>query len=218
MRILVLDLSLTSTGWALMEGERYTAANITLLARGSLGLDKRIQDHDGGVYPWSYVDAAWQLSAKVERLVKEHLPDTIVIEETNGARQRFVQKALEFMHFAVLVPLLELNQIEYVSTKDWRDTIGIRMSKEDKRLNAALRRAQKAGRLAAERKKRGVRGRVNKKHLALRWVKERYGLDLAVNENDQAEAICIGVAWFQGAPISTGDLSTMKRSKETSTT
>lgn len=213
MRVLALDLSLTQTGWAILEGDRLGPDLPLLVQHGCFGLEKPIREHGTGRYPNSYMEAARTLAAKILFTAGALAPEKIVVEETNGARNRFVQKALEFMHFAFLDTCV-LWDVQYVSTSDWRRILGIRLSKGDKHTNAALRRAARAGRLDAKRKELGVKGRVTPKHVAVRWLAEQYGVQLPQGRNDEAEAVAVGVAWFKGAPVSDGEFVKKKRVNE----
>ena len=54
-------------------------------------------------------------------------------------------------------------------------------------------------------KQLGIRGKWTKKMLAVNWVNENYGLKLKLVNNDEAEAICLGVAFLRGALLCDGD-------------
>jgi hypothetical protein len=226
MRILALDLS-TSTGFA--ELETIGTAEPVLLSCGTLKLEKSsILEY--GPYPWSYLRAADEISLKVAELVSRlllfrHL-DAIIIEEINLGKNRYSQRALEWIHCRVLQRISAL-PVYYVSSSEWRHNLGLSMSKEDKRSNRKLSEAKvkaeiqarqlaqkqavfgkerealekqlKAKALADSKKLLGVKGRVNKKHLALRYVNERYHLKLKVKDDDMADAICIGLAYLNKA-------------------
>ena len=64
------------------------------------------------------------------------------------------------------------------------------MSKDDKKHNKNL----------SENKKRiikDVKGRINKKHLAIRFVNNMYNLDFRLKDNNIADAIALGTFVFQ---------------------
>jgi hypothetical protein len=44
-----------------------------------------------------------------------------------------------------------------------------------------------------------VKGKVTTKHLAVRLVNSVYGLGLKQKDNNDADAICLGLAFFAGA-------------------
>lgn len=180
--------------------------NPGILARGSCEATSSAKSE--GDYPWSYLRSAENMAYQIGAIVRDHRPDRVVIEETNGGGRaaRYTQKLLEFVHFAVLLHLREVGAVvEYVSTSTWRKHLGVMVPKEAKRANAKLRRAMREGDaegLRAVKKRLGVRGLYSKKHAAIRWVNETYGLDLRPKDNDVAEAVCLGAARLKGAPVS----------------
>lgn len=206
MRVLALDVS-THLGWALVDG----------VARlGPLPLAYGRQDLNTAVlraqqpYPWSYLDLACATASSVELRVNELLDglDEVVIEETNGAGRagRYDLKLLEFMHHAILQRLRGVVPVTYVSTGDWRRTLGICLTKEDRAGNAALRKAAKLGAAALKEKKTdlGRRGKIDIKNVAVRWARETYGLDLLEGDDDIAEALAIGTARIRGCKLAIG--------------
>ena len=192
-KVLALDIS-SSAGFAYFHGE--------LREYGLTALPNII--HSYGQYPWSFHHAAKDMAARLYERVVHFNPDVVVIEETNLARARYSQKFLEFTH-AYLLELLKVKGVTviYVSSSSWRSTLGLVMSKEDKRNNAKLSRAEKKAREAGtkvDKKSLGIRGKVGKKHLAIRYVNDTYGLNLKVKDNDIADAICLGTAYILDAP------------------
>lgn len=202
MKVLGIDLS-TRAGWAVLEGEPGPDSLPRLLCFGSSELTA--SPHEHGQYPWGYLAAADAQASNLLLVVYEHLPDLIVIEETNGSKNRYTQKLLEFLHAALLRKLWETKiPVVYVSTGDWRSVLAVKLTSDDKKLNAALSRAKAKDDLTAAKARLGVRGRVNKKHAAVRWVNETFHLALKVKHNDEADAICQVVAYFRGVSLSTG--------------
>ena len=118
-------------------------------------------------------------------------------------KQRYSQKALEFIHLATLVALRPLDiPIVYISSSAWRSALGITMTKEDKKNNAKLSKAKKLSTdsgCPVDKKKVGVRGKIGKKHLAVRYINSVYNLDLLMKDNDIADAIALGLAYLKGA-------------------
>lgn len=212
MRILALDIS-TKTGWALLEGEQGSVPRV--VKSGRVVLDGKVRGYAALSYPWDYLKAIEVMAHEIIGEVVEHDPDIVVIEETNGSRSRYTQKILEWLHMGVLRNLDDLTpagaprfkkygQVNYVNTSDWRKAVGATLTKEDKKLNVQVRKLKKAGDKAAL-KTLGVRGKFGKKHAALRYVNNTFGLDLRMRDNDIADAICLGTAWFLGAPICDGN-------------
>ena len=199
MKVLALDIS-TKTGWALLEGGPGLVP--TLLDRGTLTLSRKVQGYGGHPYPVSHLLATSDMASDIAGLWVQHRPDTIVIEETNGSKNRYTQKILEWIHFAVCFHWHRDSRhtpLHYINTSDWRKVVGAVLTKEDKKLNAKVRKLKKAGDKAGL-KVLGVRGKVGKKHVAVRYVNQTFALNLKMKDNDQADAICLGTAYFLGVP------------------
>lgn len=200
MKILALDFS-TNTGWALLEGPSGQIPKIVATGR----IDKPFVDTP---YPWRPMAIAKWIGHDAHQLALYHVPDAIVIEETNKGKNRYSQKQLEFIHFAFLREVFDsgvvsLDHLHYINTSDWRKILGTGLTAEDKKLNAKVRKLWKAGDRKGI-KNLGVRGKVNKKHTALRYVNSTYGLDLRMKDNDVADAICIGTSYFLGVALCDG--------------
>lgn len=197
MRILCLDIS-THAGYAVFDDGQLAF----------YGIVKNLDVVDKfGTYPSNYWLAASNIAQQLAELVKNYNPDVIVVEETNLGKQRYTQKLLEFIHCHFLAFTRAMNvvdKITYISSSAWRKTIGVSLSKEDKKNNSKVYRAKKVAKetgvsVHAAKKALGVKGKVNKKHVAVRFVNEKFGLSLKVKDNDIADAICLGVAYQSGA-------------------
>ena len=212
MKILSLDLS-TSTGYALVEGVEGDKKP-TILEKGTLVLEKPVLTYHRN-YPWNYLFAADAIISQVDGLVNiidaNHGINVVVIEETNLGKNRYAQKTLEWIHHGVVSLLLSKTkygvEVVYLSSSSWRQALGLTMTKDDKKNNKRLSDAKVRAKviaqqqnislpkaLAALKKEMGIRGKVNKKHVALRWVNDTYGLNLKQKDDDIADAICIAVA------------------------
>jgi hypothetical protein len=130
-----------------------------------------------------------------------------VVEETNrSTKSRYSQKILEFLHNTLLVSLDKYRQgaltppVFYLSTSEWRKILDQRLSKDDKINNKLVKAAADAG----ISKPKGIRGKIGKKHLSVRWVNETYGLELKMKDNDSADAISLGTAFLKGAKTCDG--------------
>lgn len=205
MRLLALDLS-TSTGWALFESE---GSSDRLVEHGRIELGESVLGWGGRTYPWSHLAAIARMGSGILALVEEHKPDLIVIEETTGGGRanRYSMKILEWLHHHVLSLLEAQYPVHYVDVGEWRRILGIRMTPEDKRQNARLSRAKSKSRLTGEKldkKELGVSGKVTIKHVTLRWVNARFGLQLLKKDDDIADAICVGLAALRGASFCDG--------------
>jgi Holliday junction resolvasome RuvABC endonuclease subunit len=194
---LALDVS-TKTGYAILRQDKETQG-IILIEHGCKRLVKKIDDY--GDYPWSYLYASRDLVAQLTELVAKVNPDVIVVEETNKGQNRYSQKILEFLHNTLLVSLDKYRQgaltppVFYLSTSEWRKILDQRLSKDDKINNKIVKAAADAG----ISKPKGIKGKIGKKHLSVRWVNETYGLELKMKDNDSADAISLGTAFLRGA-------------------
>lgn len=200
MRVLAIDYS-THAGWAVFDDGK-------LIAYGTLHLGQGIKDF--GAYPWNYPSCARAQAEKIgNEVIAKWNPDHVVIEETNGSKNRYTQKLLEFLHFALLMWLAGRRaDVVYVNTNDWRSNLGIWLTKEQKKANAKLARAKRAAEekgVPLDRKALGIRGKVTRKHAAVNYVNERFGLSLRQKDNDAAEAICIGLAFLNGVAMCNGE-------------
>jgi len=213
VRVLSLDLS-TSTGWAILDYEKQGLdPKPVLVSYGIIKLDKII--HGYGDYPWSYIKAARAVADQIVMLVvekaSEKLFDLIVIEETNlNTRSRYAQKILEFIHCSVL-RALECGppKIVYVSSSEWRHNLGLTLSKADKKNNQQVSKAKAMAKAAGisiyeAKAKVGVKGRVTKKHVAINFVNDFYGLALKTKDDDIADAICLALSAINGANLCNG--------------
>ena len=205
MRVLVFDIS-TSTGWALLEGEMGAVPKI--LETGIVNNDLPVSSF--GEFPFSYYHAAKAIADKLLTVLAkaDGFPagaiDVVVIEEINKPGRfgnRYSQKVLDFIHCLTLQWMLKATlskfKVVYVNTSDWRKVIGGNLTKADKAMNIKVRKLKKAGNKEAL-KALGVRGKVTKKHVAIRYVNATFGLDLKMKDNDIADAICQGTAYFLG--------------------
>ena len=212
MLTLALDIS-SYAGYALLEKVN---GKVEILDTGIVFNANKVSWYGG--YPFSYLkasqDMADKLFAVVEMVAARGVEYCIVVEETNGGSKssRYTQKYLEFMHGLLLHrlynnPLTKKTPITYISSAIWRKTLGLYMSAADKKNNKILADAEKAAakkKTKVDKKTLGVKGRINKKHLAIRYVNERFGLQLKMKDNDIADAICLGCAAIEGAAICDG--------------
>lgn len=187
--------------------------------------DSRVRLHTWGLltsepnemsYPYSYISRARGIALRVNEVLCRmgHVAindlDAIVIEETNGSKSRYTQKMLEFIHMAVLEELEEQSLhglVVYVNTSDWRKILGVQLTAADKKSNARLSKAKSVAKKAGQKldkKELGIRGKVNKKHVAIRAVNNTFDLGFKPKDNDVAEAICIGLAYFKGVALCDG--------------
>jgi hypothetical protein len=208
--LLALDVS-SKTGFSVFqveETEDKIPIDISLVRYGLIKMPKPVKEC--GDYPWNYLRASKEMGKILAELVSEVKPRVVVVEETNKGRARYSQKLLEFLHAALLDCISSDTQapaVFYLSTSEWRNKLGIRLSKDDKKSNQKLSKAKKNsidGKI--DRKALGIRGRLTAKHLSVRYANERFGLQLKIKDNDVSDAICLGEAFALGArPCSGGE-------------
>jgi len=202
MKVLALDVS-TKTGWAVFDNSDGMPLVEKLTKHGLIKNPQKVGEY--GKYPWSYLNACEAMAQQLLLLAQTEKPDVIVIEETNGcSKSRYTQKVLEFLHCCLLDRLavyMTVTPVYYINSSEWRKTLGLVLSKEDKKNNKKLKVAKKLAEATGKKLNRvelGVRGITNKKHVAVRYVNETYGLNFLVRDNDIADAICLGTAYIKG--------------------
>ncbi len=208
MQILALDLS-THAGYAVFSGE--AGSKPALVESGTIDLDLPVPGF--GPYPHNYRKAAtymaeliWAKTTVTGRTYRAW--DVIVVEEINSGKNRYVQKLLENIHTAVQVVFSEKNpsaKFVYLNSDGadgWRTNLGLTMSKEQKKANAKLSKAKKEaaeiGR-KVDKKSLGIKGKTTKKHLAVARANHEYDLKLIQKDNNTADAVCLGLAFCNGA-------------------
>lgn len=198
MRVLALDVS-TKTGWAIVSNDNGSPNVI------EYGTIVSTFDMDSVAYPFNYHARAFLLANELEQLVIQKEPDLIVIEETNKGKSRYTQKTLEFIHCQLLNRLCQgvdlQGKVKYINTSDWRESMGVYLSQIDKKQNAKLSKGKRQGKT---KKQIGIKGKITKKHIAIRVVQAKYGIKLLQKENDIADAICLGTAACLGVAYCDG--------------
>lgn len=158
--------------------------------------NERFEMARSGEFPYAALDMAEKVADLVAQWYLNHVPDEVIIEQTNKGKKssRYSQKQLEFIHAAVLQRLRVLGaaeKIRFIDTSEWRRLLGQHLTKDDKKNNAKVRKAKQADDFFAAKKALGVKGKIGTKHLAVRWVNEHYKLGLKMKDNDMADAICV---------------------------
>lgn len=140
MKTLALDLS-TNCGIAFFDGcNLKTYFNIKKKVEG---------DENSDSYPNNFIEMADFIAEEIGKTIKELRPDFIIIEETNLGNNRYHQKQLEFIHFAVnkkinSIKLEEKIFVAYVSTSFWRSVLGISLDKEQRKNNKGVKEQREA--------------------------------------------------------------------------
>jgi hypothetical protein len=100
-------------------------------------------DHESPSYPRNYILMANNIARECWNLIYKCNPDFIIIEETNKGKNRYWQKQLEFIHYAVNA-IIQNNQIgnnvRYIDTSEWRKLLGLHLDKEDRQHNNEVKR------------------------------------------------------------------------------
>lgn len=189
-KVLALDLSTKCVGWALFCVESKKLLKCGYIKSTEKGLSKL-------KYPQNALEKILRMTPDVLKLIKIHSPDALVVEEVNRGISRIGQKSLDALHFFILNELRThypelLRTLTYIDSngrKGWRTVLGMKLSEEDKKRNAFIRKSKD---------KKGI---VNWKHLAARYVNDffKLGLDVDQRESDGdiADAICLGVVYLK---------------------
>ena len=204
MRFISLDLS-SKTGWAWFET---VDDKLTILDSGNMD---PIPLPENGWYPKNYLEWSKTVFEKIlDTVLSRYNFDYVVIEETaKGSKDAHSQKFLEWLHFHIAmwcVETIEKNNIKgvyYLQTGEWRTAAGCHMTKEEKKRNQkvtkARNKAESEGKkivlVEIEPGKKKV-GKVSKKHVAIRRVKEIFDIDLKMKDNDRADALLLGYAAY----------------------
>jgi Holliday junction resolvasome RuvABC endonuclease subunit len=175
MKVLGLDLSL-HCGWAIIDNGKRVES-------GTVDHDRLVHPQQPGcVEDYDAIVTAMAIADTADRLSKKYLPDLIYVEQTNGSAFRNSQKLLEFIHYAVLARLVP-RKVRYIDTSRWRSELKIRLSKDQKKHNAAVREGK-------------IRGKVTSKHLAVQWANQTFNLKLKVKDNNEADALAVAYAGY----------------------
>jgi hypothetical protein len=192
-RLLALDLSNKCSGWALFDLDTKKLIKCGFISSSEKGISTL-------KYPKNALEKCIRMSADVQKLITELAPEQLVIEEVNRGISRIGQKSLDALHFFVLFELRKsfpnlLDSLAYLDsngTTGWRTVLKMKLSDADKKHNLQARKNNKKSKV-----KQPV---INWKHLAARFVNDRYDLGLDVDEResdgDVADAICVGVVYL----------------------
>lgn len=193
-RILSLDIS-SKTGWALLvSGDTYFLE--------SCGQIPEINEPEG-VYPQNYVQWAYTCFGEIVKLIADHAPDTLVIEETcAGSKNVYSQKILEFIHFLVAKLIKETNiKAIYLLTGAWRSEVGAKMTKEESKHNKAVKKYKEEHnntRVAYNESGKRI-GKLTKKHINIRRANEVFEKFLLVplrkKDEDTADALLLAYTY-----------------------
>ena len=193
--ILCLDLSTTSTGWAVFESK-----SKKLIEYGFIkGSNKGLKDLS---YPIKQLTKINILCVEIKQIITKYEKriSNIIIEEVNLHKSRMSGKTLDGLHWLLLTNLtpFQQNLIVYMDSdgpSGWRTKLNLRLTQQDKILNKDRRKKNKI--IKKGNKKLPI---INKKHLACRYVNGAYKLKFDVdknpNDNDIVDAIGIGAGYL----------------------
>lgn len=189
MKILSLDIS-SHTGWALFSIEDNA---LSLDQYGILEVIKPQCEYPRQMLLWSA-----NAFHGIIGIIEEHEPDQIIIEETSkGSKNHLSQKFLEFVHFQVASYVVKYKiPVRYFMTGEWRFLIGAKMTKEERERNKKIRQEKTKGNTVVKNDDGKRIGKISKKHVNVRLANEIFGLSLKIGENDKADAILMGQAFF----------------------
>lgn len=201
MKLIALDVS-SKSGWAVFLDGSPTHY-------GTLFSDKKLADF--GTYPCNYIQfAIYTAERLLSEVVMQHWEPSVqvVIEETNASKNNYSQKVLEYLHFWLIKRFWELGiNVSYVRSGEWRKAVQAKLSKEEKALNAKIRRIkQQTGSKLAKIDGKVV-GRKGRKHVSIRVANDLFGLNLKRNQEDTAEALLLGLGFLRGAPACDGTVN-----------
>lgn len=195
MKILSLDIS-SKTGFSLLWVNPEEPNGFKLLESGTLAKTSQ----PSGPYPKSMLDWAANSAALIIDKFKSCNPDVVVIEETSkGSKNAMSQKVLEYTHFIVATYLIEqkLQDLQYLLTGEWRVLTGCAMTKEEKKRNKAVKKQHDQGIKVAKNAEGKRIGKITKKHVNIRRANEIFSLNLIKKDEDQADALLLGVAYLK---------------------
>jgi hypothetical protein len=182
MKILSLDIS-SKSGWALHKDDQLLEYGLIRVEVKDFNVNKDV--NKSPLYPYNLLDAANEMGQRLLDIVLKIEPDKIVIENTVKGKNRHTQRLLEWIHKEVTERLRSKNiSFHYLDPSEWRSILEIRLTNEDKKNNRLVNSGKK-------------RGKVTKKHLSVRAANHLYSLNLKIKDNDIADAICLGRAFYE---------------------
>lgn len=157
-------------------------------------------DEPAGEYPETYLRWSEMCALPVIKLIEDHKPDIIVIEDTSsGSYSNRSQRILEFLHFKVLTYIFANSiKMHYFMSEEWRRIIGCKMTKEEALHNKRVRDYKRKNGTKIAYNESGKRiGILGRKHQNVARVNEYFGLNLKLKDNDEADALGLSLAWYK---------------------
>jgi hypothetical protein len=183
----------TKTGWslAIVHPDRYE-----LLEYGQI---PKIEKPEAE-YPSDYVLWAHDCATQIIAIVEKHTPDRLIIEETaGGSKNNFSQKILEFIHYLIGKYIMDKKiPVTYYKTGEWRTYVEAKMTLAEAKKNKLVRADKaKTGQKLARDENGKIMGKITKKHVNVRTANEIFGLSLKIGQNDTADALLLGYAYYK---------------------
>lgn len=177
--LLALDLSVLSTGYCFMD---YSGK---VLETGTI-LPEKYKNHTKDRYPRKTIrninSAVSQIQDLFDQYSENHEIVDVVIEEINaGKTGTKTTKILSWVQGLLLNSLGFDVNYHFLTSSTWRSILNLKFRPEHKVHN----------------KKSAKKDRITFKHLAIGLVNERYQIEFGYEDNDTAEAICIGLAYLK---------------------
>lgn len=191
MNFIALDIS-TKTGIAFFKENEYEFSTVT----DEMDTPFSVKYPGGKSHPEDLLktvqDTVNEIIEKISKNGKDIYKlaesiDFIGIEQTNLGKDRYKQKLLEWIHYALIQRVKNLNSelaVLYIDTSEWRKILGLNLTKEIRAINRKTKRKKE-------------RGKITLKHLSVNYVNEQLGTDFRMKDEDECEAICIGFAFLK---------------------
>lgn len=185
-KLLALDLATESSGWATFDLDTKKLLNFGIItAKSGPGNNKYIKT----------LGRIKNMAKDVVALLDDEI-EIILIEEINPGKNRLGQKTLSGQHFILMDALGEnLRKIKYIDSdgaEGWRTSLGLKFSLQQRIHNKELKRLAKSRETKLKNK-----DIITKKHLCIAYVNKELGLSLTEEQNDAADAIGLGLAFFK---------------------
>jgi hypothetical protein len=191
VKILSLDIS-SKTGWSvgIAYEDKYELQSYGQIPK----VEKPKLD-----YPHDYVSWAVQIAKPIIDKIRIERADVIVIEETTKSQNNFSQKILEFTHYLVAEYIIQNGlKSRYFMVGEWREAVGARQTGAESKQNKLSKKIKdKTGKKIAKDENGKVLGKITKKHVNVRRVKEIFNLDFKLKDNDTCDGILLGYAYYQ---------------------
>ena len=134
-----------------------------------------------------------------------------VAEETTPGRSNYSQKNLEYIHFLLVQLILRgyKGSLGYIRDGVWKRICGATQNKAERNHNARVSRYKlknktKLAKFKDDKGKLRVVGKFTRQHYYIRAVKEIFGIELKLKDEDAGAAILLGLSYLRGSPLCDG--------------